>query len=74
MYLPGQWSFDAAMSKSVRISESKSVQVRLDATNVFNHPVPNSPSFDINSTNPFGYIQDKGNQRREFKGQLRFSF
>jgi hypothetical protein len=74
MYLPGQWSFDAAMSKTVRIHESKSLQIRLDATNVFNHPTPNSPSFDLNSTNAFGFIQDKGNQRREFKGQLRFTF
>jgi hypothetical protein len=74
MYLPGQWSFDAAMSKTVRITESKSVQIRLDATNIFNHPVPSSPSFDLNGTTPFGFIQDKGNQRREFKGQLRINF
>ena len=74
MYLPGQWSFDGAMSKRLRISESKSFQIRVDATNVMNHPVPNNPSLDINSTNPFGFIQDKGNQRREFKGMLRFDF
>src|SRR5688572_9553447 len=55
-----QWSFDPAMSKAIRITESKSVQVRLDATNILNHPVPNSPSFDINSTNPFGFVPDKG--------------
>ena len=74
MYLPGQWSFDGAMSKRLRISESKSLQIRVDATNVLNHPTPNSPSLDINSTNPFGFIQDKGTQRREFKGMLRFEF
>ena len=78
MYLPGQWSFDAALSKRVRISESKSVQVRLDATNVFNHPLPNlagaSTGLNINSENPFGFIQDKSDQHREFKGQLRFNF
>jgi hypothetical protein len=74
MYLPGQWSFDAALSKAVQITETKSIQVRLDATNVLNHPVPNSPVFDINSTNPFGFIQSKGNQRREFKGMVRFNF
>ena len=33
----------------------------MDSTNVFNHPVPNSPVLNINSTNPFGFIQDKGN-------------
>ena len=74
MYLPGQWSFDAAMRKMIRIRESRNLQIRLDATNIFNHPLPNSPNFDINSENPFGFIQDKGNQRREFKGMLRLNF
>jgi hypothetical protein len=83
--LPGQWNFDAAMSKTVRISETKSFQVRMDATNIFNHPVPylaaNSPGLNINSSNPFGFIQDKGNAAvansekfRQFKAQLRFNF
>ena len=53
---------------------AKTVQVRLDATNVFNHPVPNSPNVNLNSTNPFGFIQDKGNQIRQFRGQLRLNF
>ena len=72
--LPGSWAFDAAMSKTMRISESKSVVIRMDATNVFNHPVPGNPVLNINSTSPFGYIQDKGNQIRQFKGNLRFNF
>jgi hypothetical protein len=74
MELPGLWSFDAAMSKSLRVSESKTLQVRLDATNIFNHPVPNSPDFNLNSTNVFGFIKDKGDQRRQFKGQVRLNF
>jgi hypothetical protein len=72
--LPGQWDFDAAMSKTVRITEWKSLQVRLDATNILNHPVPNSPALNINTDTAFGLIQDKGDQRRQFKAQLRFSF
>jgi hypothetical protein len=72
--LPGQWSFDAAMSKFVRIGESKTVQVRLDATNVFNHPVPSNPVLDINATNQFGLIQNKNDSRRQFKGTLRLNF
>jgi hypothetical protein len=71
MYLPGQWSFDAAMSKKFQIRKSKSLQLRVDATNILNHPVPNNPTLDINSMNVFGFIQDKGNQRREFKGMQR---
>jgi hypothetical protein len=72
--LPGRWSFDAAMSKSLRVSESKSVQIRLDATNILNHPGVGAPSLNINSANDFGSIQNKGNGRREFRGQLRLQF
>jgi Carboxypeptidase regulatory-like domain/TonB-dependent Receptor Plug Domain len=87
MEMPGQWAFDAAMSKTVRITETKIIQLRLDATNVLNHPNVGScsttsttpplcnPNLNINSTtNPFGNIQDKGTQRREFKAMLRFNF
>jgi hypothetical protein len=71
---PGSWSFDANLSKSFRITESKTLQLRVDATNVFNHPVPSNPSLNINSANPFGYIADKTNDRRQFQGQLRLNF
>jgi len=73
LYLPGQWSFDAALSKRMRIAESKSLQFRVDATNILNHPLPNlalsnvnnnpyttPPGLNINSDVPFGFIQDKG--------------
>jgi len=72
--LPGNWSFDASMSKSVRITESKQLQIRLDSTNVFNHPVPSNPFLNINGNTPFGSIQDKGAQRRFFKGSVRLNF
>jgi hypothetical protein len=72
---PGQWALDAAMSKTIRVTETKSFVLRMDATNILNHPTPNNPNFDINDgTDPFGFINDKGNQRRQFKGMLRFNF
>jgi len=37
---PGQWNTDAALSKSIRISEGKSFSLRVDATNIFNHAQP----------------------------------
>jgi hypothetical protein len=74
MEVPGTWSFDAAMSKVIRINESKTVQFRMDSMDVLNHPVPNNPDLNINSTNPFGFIQSKGTQTRIFKAQLRFNF
>jgi hypothetical protein len=72
--LPGAWAFDAAMSKSVRLTEAKRLQFRVDATNIFNHPLLGTPNLTLNSTTPFGSIQMKGTQRRQFKAQLRFDF
>jgi len=71
---PGTWSLDANLAKTFRITESKSLQVRIDATNVFNHPYASNPSLNINSSNAFGYIADKTDNHRQFQGVLRFSF
>jgi hypothetical protein len=72
--LPGTWAFDANIGKTFRISESKSAQVRVDATNILNHPNAGTPSFSINSQNPLGYIASKGTSHREFKALLRLTF
>jgi hypothetical protein len=70
---PGEWTLDMAMSKGVRITEGTSFQLRLDANNILNHPVASFGSFgsgmriivaqppvvDINSANPFGYLDNK---------------
>jgi hypothetical protein len=73
---PGRWRFDANIAKSFKLSESKSLQFRLDATNVFNHPEPATPLTNINATN-FGLITGataKSDLRRQFQAQLRLSF
>ena len=72
--LPGTWSFDANINQTFRITESKSAQLRVDSTNILNHPSPGTPSLSINSDNPFGYIAAKGTQHREFKATVRMSF
>jgi hypothetical protein len=72
--LPGNWSFDASLSKSIRISEGKTLSIRMDSTNVLNHPTPSSPFLNINGSTPFGSIEGKGNQRRFFKGSVRLTF
>jgi hypothetical protein len=73
---PGRWRFDANISKSIRLTESKSLQFRLDAANVLNHPEPNTPSLNITGTaaTNFGLITGKSNLRRQLQGQLRFNF
>ncbi|MBI2150219.1 MAG: hypothetical protein HYU27_06395, partial [Acidobacteria bacterium] len=76
---PGQWRFDANLSKSIKISETKSLQFRMDARNVLNHPEPADPSLAITgaaSTN-FGQITGanaKSTLHREFQAQLRLNF
>ena len=70
---PGSWALDAAMSKNFRLSESKQVQVRFDATNILNHPNLNAVQYSINNAS-FGTIANKGDQHRSFQGQLRLTF
>ena len=73
---PGRWRFDANLSKSFKISESKNLQFRLDATNVLNHPEPANPVLDINAAN-FGSITGanaKSTLHRQFPAQMRFTF
>jgi hypothetical protein len=70
---PGRWRFDANLAKAIRLSETKSVQLRFDARNVLNHPEPTNPVLDINSST-FGQIGSKNTQHREFQGQLKFLF
>jgi hypothetical protein len=85
---PGRWRFDANVAKSVKLTETKNLQFRLDITNVFNHPEPNiltapaanvltnHPLVNINAAN-FGIIAGadaKTNLHRQFQAQLRLNF
>jgi hypothetical protein len=70
---PGRWRFDANLAKSIKMSETKTLQLRFDARNVLNHAEPTNPVLDINSAN-FGQISSKNTQHREFQGQLKLLF
>jgi hypothetical protein len=76
--MPGTFGFDANLSKSFKISETKSLQFRMDATNVLNHPnpLPAAPAVSINSTTTtdFGYLTNSKTGNRQFQAQLRLSF
>jgi hypothetical protein len=80
----GVWAADMAIQKQVRIDESKSVTVRVDATNIFNHPTPGqgglfAPALgasDLASQGfgtAFGSVNSKSGQRR-FQLKARFDF
>jgi hypothetical protein len=70
------WRFDANIAKAFKITESKSLQFRLDAFNVLNHAQPGNPNLSINtSTTAFGQIASKnGNVPRAMQAQLRLQF
>jgi hypothetical protein len=70
---PGTWTFDGSFGKRFRVTESKGFTVRMDATNIFNHPQPSNPVLDINSATPFGNISTKTGFRT-FQGLLRLDF
>jgi hypothetical protein len=72
---------DANISKTFKISESKSVQVRIDTNNVLNHPLLSAPSLALNpgGGTAFGTITNKGGiastpNFRQFQGEIRISF
>jgi hypothetical protein len=72
---PGTWRFDANLSKSFQLGESKTFQLRVDTLNVLNHPSPGAPSLTINPTGTtvFGSIATKSGNRT-FQGQARLTF
>jgi hypothetical protein len=70
---PGTFRFDLGASKTVRIDENKSIQLRVDARNVLNHPIMGNPSLNINNGTTFGQINNVSGSR-QFQGQLRFTF
>src|SRR6185295_6302128 len=69
----GTWTLDGNLGKTFRISESKSLQIRVDATNILNHPTPSAPNLAVSGTTDFGQISTKTGTR-SFQGQVRFSF
>ena len=66
------WSFDANLLKTIKIAESKTLTLRVDARNVFNHPTPADPNLNINSLT-FGEINSKIGSRK-LQGQIHFQF
>jgi hypothetical protein len=74
--IPGMatWNTDGAMSKTFRLTEGKSLQLRVDASNVFNHVQPGAPDMNIGiGFANFGGITSKSGQRK-FQARIRVDF
>jgi hypothetical protein len=48
-----RWALDGNLSKTIQINETKSIQVRFDATNILNHATPADPVGLGNAGNSF---------------------
>jgi hypothetical protein len=85
---PGRWGLDMAISKNIEFMEGKSINFRVDATNIFNHPTPSNaepssydgrtyqitdPNAGLNAATPFGYIGYK-TSHRVFSAKIRINF
>jgi hypothetical protein len=69
---PSRLGLDMNLIKRVRITETKEIELRLDAVNVLNHPNFGNPNLNINNLS-FGRITTATGNRR-FVTNLRFNF
>jgi Carboxypeptidase regulatory-like domain len=73
---------DGNIQKTFKLTESKALSIRVDATNILNHPQLNAPNFTVGAAGlAFGQISGKGAAtfagppvQRNFQGQLRLTF
>jgi len=71
MYGAPRWRLDGNLSKTFQVTESKQLQLRVDATNIFNHPTPADASLSFSDN--FGQITNKTGSRT-FQARLRLTF
>jgi hypothetical protein len=60
---PAQFTFDMAINRTITIRESRSLELRLQANNIFNTPYFSSLNTVVNSLT-FGQVTGVGNMRR----------
>src|SRR2546425_2244261 len=81
----GTWSADMAIQKRVQLAETRSFTVRMDATNVFNHPTPaisvgffaatgGAPDLSLQSGLPSIGVYNNKIGRRQFQLKARVDF
>jgi hypothetical protein len=76
----GTLFLDGNIQKTFRIRERNQISIRMDATNILNHPQLNNPNFTVGGTQ-FGQIAGKGAAsfagppvQRNFQGSVRITF
>jgi hypothetical protein len=69
----GSFSFDMGMTKSVALTEGKSLNFRVNASNILNHPSPYNPGFGVSQNSYFGLTGMKSGNRT-FQGNITIRF
>jgi hypothetical protein len=72
-----KWRLDGNLSKSFQVRESIQAQLRIDATNILNHPTPAGPpgqgDYVLGFSDTFGQLTTKTGSRT-FQARLRLTF
>ena len=71
---PGAYNIDLSLFKDFKFSESRNLQFRLEAFNLFNHPQFANPANTVDSPGVSGTITSTINSAREVQLALKFSF
>jgi hypothetical protein len=69
-----RWNVDAALNKSIKITERVGVGLSLQAVNVFNHMEFSDPTPDISNTTTFGQTSTQYNSPRFLNLGIRIDF
>ena len=70
---PSSFNLDLALLKNVRIVEDQSLEIRMEALNIFNNPTWSVEDQDVSSVN-FGRITSTANDPRRFQFSLHYRF
>src|SRR5688572_23404111 len=71
---PGIFNVDMSLMRNVRLGGARSLQVRLEAFNVFNNPVWGDPNLSMANPTLFGTINTTRTPMRELQIGAKFSF
>ena len=72
---PGQFDFDMSLIKTTKIWEHGTLELHMDAFNLFNHPQFNPPAGnDVNVPSTFGVINSTSVTPRVFQFGLKYLF
>ena len=71
---PGFVNVDASLFKTLKIKESTSLQVRIEAYNLFNHPSFDNPNADFTDKQTFGKVTGTSSGARQLQFALKLNF